>query len=94
MKPVDDFGVVRVIKVESETEGIVTLVRNDKIKVAYKKVINSGDHPPHLIPNESGKLAPTDLLKRDPEPPLLFIKRESILERYERVKENASQANN
>jgi hypothetical protein len=86
MKPVDDFYVLRITEAIYNTDGTITLRRNDKYKGSYRKAESSVDHPPHLIADASSCLTLTDLLKTDIAPKLLFVKRDAIVDRYEMIK--------
>jgi hypothetical protein len=86
MKPVADFYILRITKAAYNADGTVTLYRSDKYQGSYKKAESPVDHPPHLVSDASSHLTPTDLLKTDIAPKLLFIQRDAIVERYDMVK--------
>jgi hypothetical protein len=85
MKPLNDFHVLRITKAVFNTDGTVTLHRNDKYNGSYRKAEGPVNHPPHLTCDVSFCLTPTDMLKTDIAPKLLFIKRDSTVEKYEMI---------
>lgn len=86
MKPVGDFHILRITQAAYNLDGTVTLYRSDKYKGSYRKAEGPVDHAPHLVSDASSHLTPTDLLKTDIAPKLLFIKRDAIVERYDMIK--------
>jgi hypothetical protein len=86
MKPLDDFYVLRITKAAFNPDGTVTLHRNDKYQGSYRRAESPVDHQAHLTCDASSRLTPTDLLKTDIAPKLLFIERDSTVEKYEMIK--------
>jgi hypothetical protein len=82
MKPIKDFRVYRIVRATRESDGAITLHRNDRQSFRYLRADGPVGDGHHLIVDESGLLKPTDHLEIRTQPQEIFVKSSIDVQRY------------
>jgi hypothetical protein len=84
MRPLNTFRVLQFDKAELNSDGTVSLTRNDTWSATYRKTGTArADANHHFTCDASGKLQPAQLSYTDVAPQQLFVKRGEAVEQFE-----------
>jgi hypothetical protein len=86
-QPFDDFAVLRIDYCGFKQDGTLTVRRNDGWSADYQRTDGPVEENVHAIWSKgTEEMEMTPRLEADLAPPEVFVKRDDVVERYERIR--------